>query len=83
MARGRYGDLGALIAPRALLIETGTDDPLNGARGVANVTEQVEITRAAYRLFGQEDRLYHHIFLGEHRWHGEKTYGFMKEWLAG
>jgi len=75
------GDLGALIAPRALLIESGTDDPLNGARGLVNVTEQIDITRAAYRLFRHEDKLYHHIFTGEHLWHGGKTFDFLHQWL--
>lgn len=49
------GDLGALIAPRPLLIETGTDDPLNGYRGLPNVEEQVEIAIRAYRLFDREE----------------------------
>lgn len=75
------GDLGALIAPRPVLVETGSDDPLNGPRGVLNVTEQLDITRAAYRVLGHEERVYHHVFTGEHRWDGEKTYGFLKEWL--
>lgn len=75
------GDLGALIAPRPLLIETGTKDPLNGERGMANVKEQLEITSKAYKLFGAEDRLYHHVFEGEHLWNGEKTYEFIKKWL--
>lgn len=75
------GDLGALIAPRALLIETGDKDPLNGERGLANVTEQVEITAKAYRLWNKEERLCHHVFDGEHRWCGEKAYPFVREWL--
>jgi len=76
------GDLGALIAPRPVLIESGTNDNLNGARGLLNVTEQVEIARTAYRLFGQENRVYHHIFTGAHRWDGEKTYDFLAHWLG-
>lgn len=75
------GDIGALIAPRALLIETGDQDPLNGERGVVNVTEQVEITGRAYTLLGAEERLYHHIFAGGHLWNGEKTYAFVDRWL--
>lgn len=61
------GDLGALIAPRPLLIETGDKDPLNGEWGLVNATEQVEITRRAYKLFDAEARLCHHIFAGGHR----------------
>ncbi len=76
------GDLGALIAPRPVLIETGTDDSLNGARGLPNVTEQVDITRAAYRVFGHDERLFHHVFTGGHIWHGEKTNDFLARWLG-
>ncbi len=75
------GDLGALIAPRPLLIESGAKDPLNGARGLEDVREQVEITRGAYQLYGSEQKLYHHIFDGVHRWNGEKTFEFFKRWL--
>src|SRR5215216_1018144 len=49
------GDIAALLAPRPLLIETGSHDPLNGERGVANVTEQLAITRQAYTLLGAEE----------------------------
>jgi hypothetical protein len=76
------GDLGALIAPRPLLIETGDRDALNGVRGLPNVTEQVEITRRAYRALGAEDRLVHDIFSGEHLWHGVEAIPFLKRWLA-
>ncbi|NLA59124.1 MAG: hypothetical protein GX855_09535 [Firmicutes bacterium] len=75
------GDIAALIAPRPLLIETGNRDPLNGESGVANVTEQVDITRKAYRLFDAEDRLYHHIFDGEHQWNGTKGIPWLVKWL--
>ena len=47
------GDIAALIAPRPLLIETGSLDSLNRERGLANVYEQFEITEGAYRLLGR------------------------------
>lgn len=72
------GDIAALIAPRPLLIETGTRDPLNGASGVKNVRSQVRITRRAYRLLGVPRLLKHDIFEGEHRWHGVEAYPWMK-----
>ena len=75
------GDLGALVAPRALLIETGSDDPLNGERGIINVIEQVGITKRAYAVAGAENNLYHHIFKGGHKWDGEKTYDFVADHL--
>lgn len=74
------GDLAALIAPRPLLIESGTEDKLNGSRGIINVIEQVEITKKAYVLNNKKDNLYHHIFKGHHKWNGEKTYDFVDDW---
>jgi dienelactone hydrolase len=74
------GDIGALIAPRPLLIESGSKDGLNGERGIVDVKEQLEITETAYRLCNKESVLYHHIFDGGHIWNGEKTYDFVNEW---
>jgi len=75
------GDIGALIAPRPLLIESGANDPLNGERGLTDVKEQLEITKTAYKLYGEESKLYHHVFEGGHRWDGEKAYEFFAKWL--
>ncbi len=75
------GDLAALIAPRPLLIETGTQDELNGARGILNVLEQVEIARRAYGMLETPDHLYHDIFEGEHRWNGIQAYPWLDRWL--
>lgn len=74
------GDLGALIAPRPLLIETGTRDPLNGP-GLENVTTQLDITRRAYALFSAEQQLYHDVFEGEHRWNGIQAIPWLKTHL--
>jgi dienelactone hydrolase len=76
------GDLGALIAPRPFLIETGTCDSLNGRRGTDNVLDQVKITKQAYAVLGADDRLYHDIFEGEHRWHGVAAMDWLKRWLS-
>ncbi|HEY6229507.1 MAG TPA: alpha/beta hydrolase family protein [Verrucomicrobiae bacterium] len=73
------GDLGGLIAPRGLFIETGDKDPLNGASGrLENVTSQVAYTRKVFKAMGAQNRLEHHVFHGEHRWCGEKAV----PWLA-
>lgn len=77
------GDIGALIAPRPVLVETGTRDPLNGASGLKNVTSQVGIMRRAYRLLGQPGALRHDIFEGEHLWHGVEAIPWMRRWLMG
>ena len=75
------GDLAALIAPRPLLIETGTRDELNGPRGVINTIEQVDIARSGYELLAAPDRLAHDIFEGEHCWHGVQAYSWLDRWL--
>ena len=75
------GDLGALIAPRPLLIETGRWDPLNGTRGVDNVNEQVAIARQAYTLLGADDQLDTDVFDGPHKWHGAKVLGWLDKHL--
>lgn len=77
------GDLGAMIAPRPLLIESGSEDKLNGERGLVDVKEQLEITRNAYRLYNKENLLRHHIFAGGHMWNGEKSFDFVDDWSYG
>lgn len=77
------GDLGALIAPRAILIESGIQDGLNGERGIVNVTEQLEITLQAYKLYNAESSVYHHMFEGGHKWDGIETYKFVNKHLKG
>ncbi len=76
------GDIGALVAPTPLLIETGDRDPLNGERGAANAVEQVDIARRAYELLGAADRISHHVFAGPHRWDGTQALPWLARWLA-
>lgn len=75
------GDIGALIAPRPLLIETGNQDPLNGEDGLGNVRSQIEVTQKAYEIFDKCDFMFHHIFAGEHKWCGEKAIPWLKKYL--
>ncbi len=76
------GDLGALIAPRPMLVETGLRDDLNGERGPENVKEQLEITRSAFELYGVPERLVWHTFDGPHRWDGGETYDFIRRYIG-
>lgn len=78
---GDMGDIGALIAPRPLCIESGDADPLNGASGLANVRSQVDIARRAYAACGAEDRLRHVTFEGVHRWDGTESVPWLMERL--
>jgi len=74
------GDVGGLVAPRGLFIETGDKDPLNGKAGsLDNVNSQVGYSRKVFKAMGAERQLVHHVFPGEHRWCGEKAV----PWLEG
>ena len=75
------GDVGSLIAPRPFVIETGTEDVLNGSGGLGNVYPYVEQVRSAYRLAGKEDLLCHDVFEGPHMWHGTKSVEGIKKYL--
>ena len=77
------GDIGALIAPRPVVIETGDEDPLNSALKLANVCPQVEVMKKAYAIFQAEGNLVHDVFPGEHRWHGRVSIPLLKQWLMG
>ncbi len=76
------GDIGGLIAPRGLFIETGDKDALNGARGLANVREQVAIARNPFKALGAEDQIAHHVFPGGHRWRGERAEPWLRRQLG-
>lgn len=64
------GDIGSLIAPRPVVIQTCVSDHLNGPRGAINADEQVAIMRRAYRLLDAEQRLVHDHCPGEHHFDG-------------
>lgn len=65
------GDMASLIAPRPLKVQSCREDNLNGPRGLANVYEQLEIVRVAYKLYGKEDAVLHDVREGGHCWHEE------------
>jgi dienelactone hydrolase len=79
LGRLEHEDLGALIAPRPLFIESGTQDPLFPA---ATAAESVRRTRLVYEHEGAADRLVHDVFEGEHQWHGTNAIPFLHRWLA-
>jgi dienelactone hydrolase len=72
-------DLGALIAPRALLVVSGREDlifPLAAAE------ESVTRLRRVYEHVGAGDRLAQDVHDGEHQWHGDVAYPFLDQWLS-
>jgi dienelactone hydrolase len=72
-------DIAALIAPRPLLAETGTEDilfPVDVARAT------VESLRKVYAHVGAPpDAVVHDVFAGGHQWHGTETSTFLEHWL--
>ena len=75
------GDIGAMIAPRPLFVESGRADHLNGASGIGNVISQVEIAKGAFSLFGAEEKLLHSIHEGGHIWVGDGMIEFLEKYL--
>lgn len=71
------GDMGAMIAPRPLFVESGERDHLEGARGLENVYPQMQTARNAFALYGAEDKLVHSIHDGGHEWRGDGMLEFL------
>ena len=77
---GEMYDLIGLVAPRPVLVEAGTHDPIFP---IAAVQASVKIARERlYRLWQAEERFETDIFDGRHRIHGRRAYDFLKESLA-
>jgi len=72
-------DIAALIAPRPLLIESATRDPLFP---VDVARENFAQLRKIYGIAGAEDRLVHHIFEGEHEISGVVAFDWLKKRLV-
>jgi dienelactone hydrolase len=67
-------DLAALVAPRALLVETGTDDPIFPT-AVAQ-SEHAALAKV-YAELGAADATAIDVFAGGHQWHGVAAYDFL------
>jgi dienelactone hydrolase len=68
-------DVAALVAPRPMLVETGTHDdifPVDAAR---------ETVARLRPLYGTTEALEHDVFEGGHRWHGARVAAFLERWL--
>jgi dienelactone hydrolase len=74
-----HEDIGALVAPRALLVESGRDDPLFP---VAAADRSFEHVQRVYAHLGAPDVVAHDVFDGEHQWHGAVAYPFLDEQLG-
>ena len=72
-------DLGALIAPRALMVETGVEDPLFPVADAQAAVEELGSVYGAMRA--PSGSLEHHVFEGGHRWDGTTALAFLERWL--
>jgi len=74
-------DLGALVVPRPMLVESGMHDDLFPATVAAAGCERL---RAVYQSLGTEgDRIVHEVSDGGHQWYGVAAYPFLARWLGG
>jgi len=71
-------DIVSLIAPRPLLIENGTRDPLYTLEVVKEEYTRVE---RVYNLLGAGDRIDIDIFEGGHQFSGRKAFDWVEKWL--
>jgi dienelactone hydrolase len=71
-------DIAALIAPRPLLIEAGTHDPIFPVEEVRVACSQV---MRAYDLLDVSERFDQDIFEGGHRFSGNKSFDWFARWL--
>jgi dienelactone hydrolase len=76
---GEMYDLVGLIAPRPMLVESGTYDPIFP---ITAVRSSVAKARAVYKILGAEENVQTDIFEGRHRINGDKTYGFLVKSLV-
>ena len=69
-------DLAALVAPRPLLVESGTEDvifPVTAARATVGA-----LRRVYAQLGAPADAVVHDVCPGDHRWYGAGVEGFLQ-----
>jgi dienelactone hydrolase len=72
-------DIAALVAPRPMLVESGTEDSIFPA---VTARETVERLRPLYARLGASDNmLVHDVREGDHRWYGAAVPAFLERWL--
>lgn len=76
---GELPDLAGLIAPRALLVESGTQDAIFPAASAAKAAGQIT---QVYRLLGVSGAFEHDVFAGGHEISGQQAYAFLERWLG-
>jgi len=80
LGRIEHLDVASLVAPRPLLVESGTEDPLFP---VADARATVAGLAQVYAALGADpDLVEHDVFEGGHRWHGARVGSFLAAHLA-
>ena len=72
-------DVAAMIAPRPLLIESGTEDQIFPIEATRTALGKL---KKAYEVLGAADKLDIYIGNGGHRFYGNKAFDWMDRWLA-
>jgi dienelactone hydrolase len=73
-------DLGALVAPRPMLVESGSEDDLFSASVAEAGCQRL---RPVYESLGVSgDRIVHDTFAGGHQWYGTTALPFLDHWLG-
>lgn len=76
---GEMHDLAGLIAPRSMLVEAGTHDPIFP---ISAVRSGLARARKVYAVFGAGGQVKADIFSGRHQISGARAYDFLRETLA-
>jgi dienelactone hydrolase len=75
---GELADLACLIAPRALLVESGTEDQ---GFGIAAARQACAEVKRLYEVLDIPEKMAQHVFEGGHRWDGTRTVPWLRQWL--
>lgn len=76
---GEMADVAGLVAPRPMLVEAGTYDPIFPFKSVRAAVAQA---RSVYDVFGAAGNVATDYFPGRHQISGAKAYGFLRDALA-
>jgi dienelactone hydrolase len=78
------GDVLGLVAPRALMVVSATEDAFQFS--VAEAEKSVARAKAVFKVHGAEEKLTHTVFKSPHAYNQpmrEAMYGWMTRWLKG
>ena len=78
LGRIEHLDLAAAVAPRALMVESGGDDPIFPAPVAVHEWDRL---RRVYAALGAPDACALDVFEGGHQWNGRRAWPFLETWL--